>query len=151
MIHFVGYTVFRLDRKWNDTKNTAPKKVGGLCMYVNKELNVRTGHLNHIERGSSDIELEISYVNRKNVIVLNLYRPPQGKVEIFLEKLEQAINSIDIVKNNLFIIGDLNIDFLEKSDVNTKKINMIFTQHRLVKLIAIPTRFGNKKIAALLK
>ena len=103
-----------------------PKKGGGLCIYVKDELNVKTGHLNHLESSSIDVEcqcLEILCTNQKNMIILNIYHPPQGKFDIFSEFLEQTINSIDQNRKDIFVLGDFNIDFVDKTDNNTKKLD----------------------------
>ena len=76
---------------------------------------------------------------------MNIYRPPQGKVDSFSNFLELAINSIDLNKKDIFILGDFNIDFLDKSDGNTKKMDRLISQIGLTKLISSPTRFGSTK------
>ena len=148
LINFKGYTLFRKDRTWSDGNGTVPKKGGGLCMYVKDNLNVKVDHINHMDISTRDVEcqaIEIIYENQKNVIVLNLYRPPQGNIENFIDYIDRMVNSIDIVKKDVFILGDYNIDFLDKSDTNTKKINRLISQLGLFKLISTPTRFGNYK------
>ena len=102
-----------------------------------------------MESSNIDIEsqaLEIVFVNQKNVMLLNVYcrnLPPQGKVDNVATFLEQGINIIDLDKKDLFILGDFNINFLEKSDLNTKKLDWIIAQLGLAKTISTPTHFGN--------
>ena len=114
-------------------------KGGGLCIYVKDELNVKTGHLNHFESSTIDVEcqcIEIICTNQKNMIILNVYRPPKGKFDIFLE---QTINSIDQNRKDTFVLGDFNIDILEKTDNNTKKMDRLISQLGLTTLISSPT------------
>ena len=148
IIDFNGYTIYRKDRSWTEGISTMPKKGGGLCIYVKDELNVKTGHLNHLESSSIDVEcqcLEILCTNQKNMIILNIYRPPQGKFDIFSEFLEQTINSIDQNRKDIFVLGDFNIDFIDKTDNNTKKLDRLISQLGLTKLISSPTRYGATK------
>ena len=53
------------------------------------------------------------------------------------------MNIIDLDKKDLFILGDFNINFLEKSDLSTKKLDRIIAQLGLAKTISTPTHFGN--------
>ena len=82
LLSIQGYTCFRLKRTW--TENNITKKGGGLCCYVSENICVsRTEFINH-NISSRDIEvywLSLVIPNSKNVIIGNIYRPPQRNVK----------------------------------------------------------------------
>ena len=80
--------------------------------------------------------------SRKSVLVCNIYRPPQGDVETFIHSFELALQKIDLAKKDLVMLGDFNIDFLEKSGKNTKNVNRPISKFGFIKLINGPTSFG---------
>ena len=59
----------------------------------------------------------------RQMIIINLYRPPQGSVATFIEKLSESITNIKRHTNSeLYILGDFNIDILEKKSQNAKDL-----------------------------
>ena len=50
----------------------------------------------------------------KYVIVANLYRPPKGNAKTFTKYLGEILDKINIGSKDIFIIGDFNIDSLDK-------------------------------------
>ena len=56
------------------------------------------------------------------MVIVNIYRPPQGNIELFIESLEIRLSNLNLDRVELFIMGDFNIDFLEKNNTNYKKI-----------------------------
>ena len=54
--------------------------------------------------------------------ICNTYRPPSGNLEFFTDILEQKI--LDFYTEgqcDKLILGDINVDFLKKTDPKTKK------------------------------
>ena len=51
-----------------------------------------------------------------------MYRPPQGDIDSFIQHLENVFDNIDLDNIELFIMGDLNVDFLDKKDPKCKKL-----------------------------
>lgn len=91
-----------------------------------------------IEKYSVEMEAEFSgiYISQQNIILLCIYRPPQGNIDIFITKLEELINYLYRLNSNIIITGDFNIDF--KKDTNDKEkllliikscnLNQVFTE-----------------------
>ena len=52
---------------------------------------------------------------------------------------------MDLVRKDVIILGDFNIDFFDKSNNDTKSVNRLISGYGLVKLINEPTRYGSIK------
>ena len=121
-----GYDIFRQDRKWNDDDSITPKKGGGVCLYIRKEYQSKTGHIAELELSNVDIEcqyIQVNFDRQKNVLIINIYRPPKGNITNFVIYLDQLFENIDQTKFDIILLGDLNTDFCMSSDPNTKKVN----------------------------
>ena len=58
------------------------------------------------------------------MVIGNIYRPPQGNIDNFTQVLEDTLNSIDLNRTELYLMGDFNIDMLDKNfDKETDRIN----------------------------
>ena len=113
LLNIDDHTLYRLDRSWGDTPHTT-KKGGGVCMYVRNDLDASYLLLkeSNISTQHGEIQwLSIQNDYCKNIIIANCYRPPSGKVENFVNLLERNLLTLDKQKNDIFVIGDLNIDF----------------------------------------
>ena len=61
-----------------------------------------------------------------------IYRPPDMRVIDFIDKIEDIINAMYERPNfELCITGDLNIDLLKATDINTRRYNEFLTRHGL--------------------
>ena len=148
LIDINGYELFRNDRKWNETGIANIKKGGGVCIYLKKDFIFKTDHIPDLETSNLDIEcqyLEIVFKNQKNVLIVNIYRPPQGNINNFVKHLDQTLEKIDKSKLDVILLGNMNVDFHKNSDTHTKRVNSFISQNGLVKLISDTTRYGNIK------
>ena len=66
-------------------------------------------------------------------------------VELFTNNIDAVLQNIDLSKKDVIILGDFNIDFLDKSSVDTKCINRLISGFGLTKLINSPTQYGATK------
>lgn len=59
---------------------------------------------------NKDIEIQIFEIKVRNIkktLLLNVYCPPAGKVDIFIDSLTGTLNSIDKIEEyGIFITGD---------------------------------------------
>ena len=74
------------------------------------------------------------------ILIGNLYRPPQGDVDQFIQYLEKVFDDIETDNIELFIMGDFNIDFLDKKDPKCKKLMELIKPLGLRQIIKEPTR-----------
>ena len=69
-----------------------------------------------------------------------MYRPPQGDIEVFVQYLENVFDDIELDNIELFLMGDFNIDCLDKKDPKCKKLMDLIKPLGLRQLIKEPTR-----------
>ena len=78
--------------------------------------------------------------HNKLIVIGNLYRPPQGDVDLCIQYLESAIDNFEMDRIELFLMGDFNIDFLDKKDPSHLKLYELIKPLGLCQLIKEPTR-----------
>ena len=144
------YTLLRLDRDWNDNNNpnSPPKKGGGVCTFIRNNLDFSENTHSSLNMSSKDIEMQwlsISQKPNKTILIANCYRPPQGNIDRFIEILENILDDMNLTKIEIFLLGDFNIDILEKNDDKNKKFINTLKQFGLKQLIDEPTRYSNEK------
>ena len=71
---------------------------------------------------------------------MSIYRPPDGSIENFFNHLNKIFDENTIGNNELWIMGDSNIDFLKRQDVKTKKLFEFLRLNGLKQHIIVPTR-----------
>ncbi len=117
-ISFDGYLNFRADR----TKESKKTGGGGLLFYCKQRLDVEC--LSEYTKCTPDIEclwLGLNLINTKQIVIGLIYRPPSGKVENFIEILEDICLNLRSKRNcEINFGGDMNIDWT-KRDLNVRK------------------------------
>ena len=119
----------------------AGSRGGGISVLCKKKN--QTSQLLHSEC-SEHIESCIVKVkfNYTNVIIVGIYRPPSGSIDVFCSKIENILRSFD--GGDLVIVsGDININLTDvHSNQTTQFTSMMYSLHYLP-TIDQPTRFGN--------
>jgi hypothetical protein len=73
------------------------------------------------------------------VIVICIYRSPDGKLGTFLNKLELIIQKLMMKFKTLILCGDWNINFFQTSS-HTKELNNLLLRYNLKHIVNVPTR-----------
>ena len=147
MVDIHGYTIHRLDRSIAN-ENGVVKKGGGIALYVKECIKTVPVSNDSLNTSSNIVEcqwIELCFAKHRNIIVGNCYRPPQGSVDLFLEYIEKCIENFDTNRKDIFILGDVNIDCLDKKDDSSKKLLETMTQLGFINMIKTPTRFSDSK------
>ena len=140
-----SYDFIRFDRSWKEHDSNTAKKGGGLGCYINNNLHYSDSNYNYMNRSSKDIEVQwISIMQKpaKVILVGNIYRPPQGNIEAFIDILDNFISDLDLQKIEIILMGDFNIDVLDKKNVTTIKLLDMIKQYGLRQHIKEPTRYS---------
>lgn len=86
----------------------------------------------------------VSAINQKSIDVFLVYRPPNGTINDAISLIYQA--STEVVKTTgskeMLIIGDLNIDILNKKTYGCKKLLELGKKLNLLQMIVNPTRIS---------
>lgn len=93
LIYLPNYTIFRADR-------LSCKRGGGLACYVSDQIvdGFNATKYRSSWRSNEHIELQLFEVkvrNIKKMIIINVYRPPAGKLQNFVDELYDALGSVD--------------------------------------------------------
>lgn len=109
-----------------ERKDRSDRDGGGILVFV-------SNHLNYIRRHdleAPDIEsiwIEIKVKNSKSFLVCSVYRPPSSAsewYENFSIQIEKSLGEI----NEIYIMGDLNVDFQNQTLTNNKWKHIIELQ-----------------------
>ena len=111
-IHIDNYNTFRCDRN---------RHGGGVVCYIRNDLSydVKSFFPPEIE----NIFFEILLPNTKTIIVRIIYRPPSQSE--FLEIINTQFNKLDINNNEIYILGDFNINLYLNNSYIFLKNNLL--------------------------
>lgn len=125
-----GYLLERCDRVYG--------RGGGTAIYVRNDLRYEV-----IFSESHDF-LECIWVKistKKETFVFGtIYRPPKSNGNLFLDRLEDNISSLYSLYNNIFCVGDFNIDILQCDNLLTQQLILTMEPFNLEQIITEPTR-----------
>ena len=139
-----GYACFRQDRSQKLTKKT---RGGGLLTYVKNNMADNCMSLRKLDICDTFLEaqwLRIERDNVNNIIVCNLYRPPEGNLTEAIDYLNKCLQSINTTKNDIFIMGDLNVNYKNTLSPNYKKLIFFEHSNNLKQVIKETTRNTDK-------
>ena len=138
-----SYLLYRNDRKWKENDAANSKKGGGVCLFIDSKLHSSDTTFARLNCSNRNIEcqwISIKQNHNKMIVIGNMYRPPQGDIDPFIQYLENVFDDFDLDNIELFIMGDLNIDFLDKKDPKCIKLIELIKPLGLRQLIKSPTR-----------
>ena len=107
-------------------KSRTKKRGGGLITYVNCKHSSLYEPLNELSISNEFIEAQWVLIHRphcKNVVVCNVYRLPKGDLSKAVKYLDDCLKTINLSKIDLFILGDFNVNYKNKSSPNYKKLH----------------------------
>ena len=126
-IDIPGYVFERKDRNRNG---------GGVAVYIKDD--IQYSRRNDIENDNTEsLWIEIQQVHKKSFVIGTLYRPETG-VEYF-DFLSEMMDSVSNENKEIFLLGDLNCDFLKKNHV-TNHMSVFMNLFNLTQLVDKPTR-----------
>ena len=138
----VGNSLYELPYYISKHQVRDTHKGGGVSIYIHNSLIFKV-HSN-LCINSIDIEslsIELSMDNKRNTFVNVLYRPPNGKIELFDTFLVKLPSSVQNANKDLHIAGDFNLNLLDHE--SNKKVhdflNIIY-RNGMIPTINKPTR-----------
>ena len=140
------YNFIRLDRE-TKRPNGDVKQGGGLGIYYKQDLHVDFTSLSHLNRSNCDIEMQWVIVirpNTRNIILVNVYRPPDGCANEAYKALNDTLMVIkELHKYELLILGDFNTDYQNSKLAVTKLAKTFAVNHDLSQVITETTRHSS--------
>lgn len=112
---------------------------GGSCIMVKEGTDYV--ELEHLKNKSKEMTLECSAIklNKLKIIVINIYRPPNGNLEEFFIGLDDILKEAPHTYR-IFLCGDFNINFANLECINTKKFTDVTKSYNLAQTVRVPTR-----------
>ena len=99
-------------------------------MYVSNNLNYDETNFSHLNLMTPNTKLQcmsLEIPNIRQIILIHLYRPPQGPASIFIKQLYDTLSNINRnVNSEIYMFGDFNIDMLDKKSQNVKDLLQFF-------------------------
>ena len=126
MVVIEGYNLVRLDRGWKEDNRKNTKKGGGVGTYVREGLTYSQSRLQQYNISNKDLECCWVQLNRSeatDILVCALYKPPAGNVKNVYDMLISTLDEIGKnFKKEIFVLGDFNVNYINKDDINTKRL-----------------------------
>ena len=139
MVEIPGKNVFRMDRS---------SRGGGVCIYVNSvltpycEIYSKSTYINH---NVEIISLDIKKPGLKYMMISCVYRPPRGNIASCINCLSKLLSRNENSKKELWFLGDFNLDYLDRTNPNVNKFNIVFKKFGMRQYVVEPTRPGRYK------
>ena len=129
------------------------RKGGGVSVYVNESLHADHSEIFNISNDNIEgVGINLSMSNSSFFVsILGLYRQPKGNKMVFLDTLDDLLNSNNISRRNTIITGDFNICLLkeEMCDFSRRLINTMHSLH-FHPAITKPTRIDKNNYRSLI-
>ena len=126
IIDIPGMTCFRKDRKSNIQDYKIHIIGGGACLYVANKWRDFTVVLDYGTKISTDFEIltiEVNKPHHKKMIISVIYKPPKGKIEKCITVLKEILSRFENRSEEVWILGDLNVDYLKRDCPKTVLLN----------------------------
>lgn len=133
------YDISRLDRGTNS-------RGGGLLTMARKSEGTifdadKYPHLNVSDKDAEIQILSLKIGLAKKMIIVNCYRPPSGKIDLFLDNLQSSLDQIPhLAEFEVYVCGDLNIPYNLTTSPGFKKLHSFENKYNLTQVINCPTR-----------
>ena len=130
LVSINGYDHARLDRQWSDDPdNPGVKRGGGLVCYVRSKLEMNEYRYAHLNISSRALEMQwvsLEILNLRRIVIINIYRPPQGDYKVACKMIHNAIASANLKDNaEIFLMGDFNINLLDRKSPMVKELEAV--------------------------
>ena len=134
-------SLFHIDQFKLITNNRLCKKGGGVGFYVTENLNHRLlEEFSFMTEFFESIFIEIKVPNKGNVIVGEIYRPPNSNLTEFVELLDGILLNQYFRNKTCFLMGDSNLNLLNYDNHNCQEFLNQMLSKSFIPLIRKPTR-----------
>lgn len=128
-VNIQGYNVYRMDRDKNG---------GGVALYVQEHIPAKVRQ----DLSMSGVEalwLQLHFPHAKPLLICCCYRPPNAASEYLNSVCLMFQQAVD-TNNDVFIVGDMNVDWLATHCHMKKKLSDAAVICNLKQIIHVPTR-----------
>jgi exonuclease III len=123
-------TALFLSPLYNTVRFDRPNVGGGVLVLINKSF------IYEVENTLLSPNVELVHVSVKwkyvkTIHVITVYRPPSSNIDEFMKELGTFLNNIDYMSIRILILGDFNINLLDKQNSNTKKFTSFLKSYHM--------------------
>jgi len=131
-VDILFYKIFRYDTEMNS---------GSVCIYVHEDLAAKLITVPDYKHtaGFDFIVLNVQYLKNKSFTVAAIYLHPPVTINIFQEFTKITHYLISLNKR-MYLLGDFNINYLNKNNFLTKRLENFLYINKLKQVILEPTR-----------
>ena len=90
------------------------------------------------------ITLKIQKPNNRIMFVMCIYRPPTGSSEALFTFLRNFVNTPQVIRSEIWIIGDFNMNYLIRNNLEIISTNRFLKEYNLRQIISVHTRLTNR-------
>ena len=144
IVSMQGKKLYRWDRSNGRPNGVNKARGGGLACYLDDSLSSSSQLLHPLCVTTPDIELltvKIAQKSHKTRYMLTVYRPPDGDIDSFFHILENVLLLFNLTDQEIWIVGDFNIDYLKRTHKSAKKAIDFARVYGLRQIINEPTHF----------
>ena len=131
---FPGYKVIRVDRPLRDGRTV---RGGGVCVLCRSHL--RGEQLSVPTAGSLLESAWVSLNGLRSVVIGAVYRPPAAPADA-TEDLHSQLLHLQSLGKNVYVLGDMNIDWLRPEKHNAKNYIQLLDDLSMKQIVTLPTR-----------
>jgi hypothetical protein len=133
---------FKLVSKFSIIRN----EYGGSCIYVRHR--VQTKEQNCMQELCKEKDFEMSTVELVDykIVLVCIYRLPDGDFRIFLKNLEIVIQKVLLKRKRVILCGDWNINVMEDSATSRELKNLLLL-YSLVNTVTSPTSITTESLS----
>ena len=141
LLHFPGKSIYHQNRKYP----TGKVKGGGLCIYIDSKFGSYCTINTDISICTPDFELlglDVKRPGNRYMTIICVYGPPKGKHDLFIKYFEKIVKDLN---TEIWILGDFNVDYLNRTDENRAKLLRLFKKfglHQYIDNITRPNTLG---------
>ena len=127
------------------TNSRTVKKGGGVGFYVSENLNCELlKDFNHMSETLESIFIEIKIPSQKDIIIGEIYRPPNSNAADFIESLNDLLTKNYLSQKTCYIMGDFNLNLLNYNENTTcQEFLDVMLSLSYVPFIRKPTRIAD--------
>ena len=139
-----GYTYFRQDRNYGT-------QGGGLIIYTKESLapyvTVMHDHA-YTDKLGEELWVSIRQPGHKKTILGLIYRPPSGKTDHFITRLNNTMTKLssdfNLLQTDVVVLGDFNVNYTLTQNPMRILLNTTMNDHGLRQIIKSSTRVTNR-------
>ncbi|CAH2096752.1 unnamed protein product [Euphydryas editha] len=113
---------------------------GGVGFYIKKDIPIQI--LSYVHNSKVEQMWIRVKINAQSMVIGTAYRPPWLQPAIFFDALTETITST-CTNSTILLLGDFNINLLNKNDTNTHMLNDFLVVNCLSQKVTEPTHYSN--------